>query len=116
MSVTMTRDMAIMRRRCMTARVLRGVARRLGRRKFLDGAVQNDATDRAERFARRGHGWIAPGEKHFAAALCYNEIARRLRDHRNRRVRIAAFSAGSKNDKQRDAEFLHGANSNNDEG
>src|SRR5258705_3666222 len=53
------------------------------------------ATDLLTGSRQRGE---TPGENHFGTTLCYNEIADRLRDDGDRRMRIAALAARDGND------------------
>src|SRR5438034_283684 len=80
----------------ITGQEITRIAGRLGHRQLLDVAVDDDASNRGQLLSRRGERWIAPGENHFGTALCYNEIAGRLRDDRNRWVRIAALATRQK--------------------
>src|SRR2546430_2173027 len=73
------------------------------RRKLFGVSIDGDATNGRQASSGCRQRRIAPGEKEFAGALCYNEVARGLRDYRNRWPRIAAFTTGDRK-RQRDQE------------
>src|SRR5687768_17725295 len=68
--------------------------------KLFDVAVHDDALDLGKTAAGGRQSGIAPRQNHLPGTLCYNEIARRLRDDRNGWFWIAAFATEEGSDEQ----------------